>query len=331
MLLLALADQVVMLLLAGRHELVVALLGRAEELFALRVGLPDDLLMVGLRLAQQAVALVLAVLDVLVVQTLGEGEDARGVAGTRLCAVVARGRQGGRVVLLLVLRRAQFVLEFTDTLARRLELGLSRGHLTTSGLRSFLRRVALARQIADLLVQGVGTGRVALDGLLRRGRRLTGLGEFGLETLDLSLVRVGRALPPGNRRERRDGCSTARSGLPGHRGVGLGPALPATAVVELVAQGVVLSVQSAQLDDNLVEKVVDLNLVVTAAPEALGFRELLLHDVFWRQRHVFTSVTLEPRAHPVATDHARHGSRAIDNTPTLTLGDSRPLAQPGPG
>ncbi|BAS12870.1 hypothetical protein AHiyo8_11730 [Arthrobacter sp. Hiyo8] len=57
---------------------------------------------------------------------------------------------------------------------------------------------------------------------------------------------------------------------------------------ELLAELVVLLVQAPQLDDDFVEKVVDLVLVVAFAE--LGRLKALVDNVFWRQSHLVTSL-----------------------------------------
>ena len=79
-----------------------------------------------------------------------------------------------------------------------------------------------------------------------------------------------------------DGCRADCSTL-GNR-----DALALLASLELHAQVVIVGAQTTQLNDNLVEKVVDLLFVVATTKLSRG--EMLVKDILGRERHVVTSV-----------------------------------------
>ena len=256
-----------MLGLAGRQELVVLGLTGRQELFVLRRGVTNDLVVVCLTLVDEALASVLTLGHVLLVQLLRQREHASrrthacggstGDLGSAEPFVLGSGGGGGG-------KRGH------GALVRGL-LGCLHPH---SRLRLCLLRIRLGL--------GYASGGV-LFGLLCRHR--------GGCDLVLGLV-LGRGLGTD--------AAAGRSGADRSTG-GTGETLALLAGRELSAQIVVVTAQTPQLADDLVQEVVDLLLVVATAE--LCRSEILVEDILGRERHVVTSVE------PVRGPHHRIADR----------------------
>src|SRR6476661_6021352 len=254
----------------GDHLLVPAL-GLAEELVVAGLSGREQLVVLGLRLRDEPVPGGLALADVLVVQALGQGDEAGSARATSSGRPELGGLRNG------LSRRRGLRLSGTRGLRRTL-LGL--GLLLRGGLDPLLRGLLS-------LLGALGRGG---DALLRSLVGLLGLSLDGCEPLGS----LGRDLLLGG----LGGSSLAGLGLC-VRLCDRGHAASLAALVQLVAQLVALLDEPAHLSNDLVEEVVDLPLVVPTAE--LGGCEVLVEDILGRERHVVTSVGRSSAVHSQAS------------------------------